>query len=99
PIMTNFGKKGKRKRGQINGTQSLIHKINDSAIREILDKNPSGLNISQIAARLPAMRDQIVKGLTLTEKQLKQLKNLSGSGKGDSRKTVRKHIVKMLTPF
>ncbi len=86
--------RGKRRRGQVNGTQSLIYSIYHSAIRGILEEEPSGLNVSQIASRLPRMRDRILKhpDIHLTSEQSEKLPKEATS----DRKTVRKHLYEML---
>jgi len=83
---------GKRRRGQVNGTQSLKYSIYHSTILRILEQEPSGLNVSQVRSRLPGILEWTVKHLNLTTEQLEKVPIPAAS----DRKTVRKHLVDML---
>jgi hypothetical protein len=91
--MTTDTSGGKRRRGQVNGTQSLIYSIYRSAIRNILELEPSGLNVSQITSRVPEMRNRLVKqpDFKLTPEQLRKLPDEATS----DRKVIRKHLLQM----
>lgn len=85
---------GRRKgRRGINGTQTLIFSIYRSAIQNILELEPSGLNVSQITSRVPQMRDRLLKqpNFKLTAEQLRKLPDATTS----DRKVVRRHLLQM----
>jgi hypothetical protein len=84
---------GKRRRGQVNGIQRLKYTIYHSAIRKTLEQDPSGLNVSKIASTLPGTLEWALKQLNLTPEQLEKVPIPAAS----DRKTVRKHLVDMLT--
>ena len=90
--MPTTNPEGKRRRGQLNGTQSQILSIYGSAIMGIVAENP-GLNISEISRMLPKKREQVLRSLTISPQLQRKLPR---PGRGDLRKTVRKHLTRML---
>jgi hypothetical protein len=85
---------GKRKRGQLNGTQRQIMSINASTILGIVREN-DGLNISEISRLFPKKREEFLHSSDVTISPELQRK-LPPVSKGDHRKTVRKHLNRML---
>lgn len=71
----------------------MKYTIYHSAIRKILEQEPSGLNVSRIASTLPRTLEWTLKQLNLTPEQLEKVHIPAAS----DRKTVRKHLVDMLT--
>jgi hypothetical protein len=86
---------GKRKRGQLNGIQRQVWDVHDSIVKMILGGQP-GLTVSEIARRFPDVRGEVLQSRNWRISQ--ELRNrLSASEDPDNlRKTVRKHLVKML---
>ncbi len=85
---------GKRRRGYLNGIQNQIVSIHMSTILTILSRE-HGLNISQIATRFPRTRTEIVKASVISPELEKKLP--TGENPDNLRKTVRKHLIQMLS--
>lgn len=91
-----------RARGIADPYQSWVESLNRDAVRNIIEKEP-GLNISQIAQKLPKMREALLAQEIDRESRLpaalkESLPKLERKlpKAGDSRKTARKHAYEML---
>lgn len=87
----------RRRPGVIDPNQMLLRYIYRNAVRRIVESNPSGLNIKQIAERLPEARTEIVNEIISRPPPVPvqwHIENLPQVGK--SRKTVRKYLNELM---
>jgi hypothetical protein len=84
----------RRRRGHLNGVQMQILSIHMSTIQTILTREP-GLNISQIAARFSKTRAEMATAWPLSPELRGKLP--TSENPDNLRKTVRKHLIQMLS--
>ena len=97
--MATNGYTGKRKPGKADPYQLWVGWIYRQAIRRIVNQH-EGLNITEIAARLPKSREDVlqsIRSLRNAESSYPLMnRSLPRLGRGNARDTARKHLTEML---